>query len=73
MKTVATFTTPEEAHNLRAFLEGNGIAASVRDENMGASYSMAIGGVKVDVEDIDFDRAVALLTGVADGVDETGE
>jgi hypothetical protein len=60
LRTVATFAKPEEAHNLRAFLEGNGIQAFVRDENTGASYSTAIGGIRVEVGDADFERSVAL-------------
>jgi len=65
LKTVATFTTPEDAHNLRGFLESQGVAAYVRDENMAASYSIAIGGVKVDVDEADFDRSVALYASVS--------
>ncbi len=70
MKTIVTFSTVEEAYNLRAFLENNEVTAYVRDENMAASYSMAIGGVKVDVEDEDFDRASALYAGVTGGTDD---
>ncbi len=62
LKTVATFPKPEEAHNFRAFLEGNGIQAFVRDEETGASYSLAIGGIRVDVAETDFDRAKALYS-----------
>ena len=61
MKTLASFVTAEDAHNLRGFLESCGIPAFVRDENTAASYSIAIGGVKVDVEDADYDRAAELL------------
>ena len=67
MKTIAAFSTVEEAYNLRAFLASNDIAAFIRDENMAATYSMAIGGVKVDVADEDHDRAAALYAGVSDG------
>ena len=73
MKTIATFSTVEEAYNLRAFLANNGMTAFVRDENMAASYSMAIGGVKLDVEDEDFDRATALYASVSDGRATTTE
>jgi hypothetical protein len=62
LKTIATFAKAEEAHNLRAFLEANGIQAFVRDENTGASYSNAIGGVRVDVGDMDFERSMALYS-----------
>jgi hypothetical protein len=64
LKTLAAFTTPEEAHNLRAFLESGAIAAYVRDEYISASYSNAVGGVKVDVDEADFERALALYTAV---------
>ncbi|MDB6167216.1 MAG: hypothetical protein JWM88_80 [Verrucomicrobia bacterium] len=53
-----------EAHLLRARLEGSGITSYVRDENMIAVdwfYSNAIGGVKIDVADEDYDRALELL------------
>jgi hypothetical protein len=65
LKTIATFTKAEEAHNLRAFLESNGIQAFVRDENMGASYSNAIGGIRVDVNEMDFERSAALYSSVS--------
>lgn len=57
MKSLASFSKAEDAHLLRARLEGSGIAAYVRDENMVSVdwlYSNAIGGVKVDVADEDF-------------------
>ena len=63
MRTVAAFTKAEDAHNLRAFLEGSGIAAFVRDENVVAAdplYANAIGGVRVDVAESDFERSVSL-------------
>jgi Putative prokaryotic signal transducing protein len=64
MRTVAAFSKVEEAHLLRASLEGNGIAAFVRDEFTVAAnplYANAIGGVKVEVADEDFDRAREIL------------
>lgn len=64
MKTVAAFTKVEEAHLLRASLEGSGIAAFVRDEFTVAAnplYANAIGGVKVEVADEDYDRALEVL------------
>jgi hypothetical protein len=64
MKTIAAFSKAEEAHLLRARLEGSGIAAYVRDEYMVTldwMYSNAIGGVKVEVADEDYPAAVELL------------
>ena len=49
---------------MRAHLEGSGIAAFVRDDHTVAAdwaLSNAIGGVKVEVADEDFEAAIALL------------
>ena len=73
LKTIATFNKPEDAHNLRAFLEGFGIAAFVRDEHMAASYALAIGGVRVEVEDADYEKSVAFLAGTPAGEPEAGD
>jgi hypothetical protein len=61
MKTLAAFSNPMGAHLLIARLEGSGIKAFTRDENivqleMGATN--AFGGVKVDVADEDYKKAV---------------
>ena len=64
MKLLATFLQPEQAYLLRALLEGSGIKSFVRDDNTVAAdwaLSNAIGGVKVDVADEDYDAAVALV------------
>ncbi|HTX64544.1 MAG TPA: DUF2007 domain-containing protein [Opitutaceae bacterium] len=64
MRTIAAFTTIEEAYLLKSRLEGSGVAAFVRDEFTVAAnplYSNAIGGVKVEVADDDFDRALEVL------------
>lgn len=64
MRTLATFGHPDQAHLLRMRLEGCGIAAFVRDEHMVALdwlASLAVGGVKVDVADEDYEAARALL------------
>jgi hypothetical protein len=63
MKTLATFSNPTNAHLLIARLESSGIRAFARDENvvsieMGATT--AFGGVKVDVADEDYARALAI-------------
>jgi hypothetical protein len=64
MKILTSFGKAEEAHLLRARLEGSGIAAYVRDENIVTAdwlYSGAVGGVKVEVQDEDFEAASDLL------------
>jgi hypothetical protein len=68
MKTLASFNLPMDAYLLRARLEGNGIASYIRDENLVTLdwlYANAVGGVKVDVMDEDYDQALELLE--ADG------
>jgi hypothetical protein len=70
MKTLATFSNPTGAHLLIARLEGSGIRAFARDENvvsieMGATN--AFGGVKVDVADEDYARAVEIKDAPAVG------
>lgn len=60
MKIVARFSTPAEAHLLVARLSSAGIAASIRDEytvTFNWLLSNAIGGVKVEVPEDDFDAA----------------
>jgi hypothetical protein len=56
MKTIATFSKPEEAHLFRTRLEAAGIPAFVQDEYFVQNdwlWSNAIGGVRVQVEDED--------------------
>jgi hypothetical protein len=60
MQTVATFTTPEDAHLFRAFLESNGIEGFLLDEyfvQLFWHYSNAIGGVRLAVDDEDLESA----------------
>ena len=61
MKTLATFSEAMGAQLLRTRLEGNGITAYVLDENMAALAAYAIGGIRVDVADEDYDEAVRLM------------
>jgi hypothetical protein len=64
MKTLASFNLPMDAYLLRARLEGSGITAYVRDENLVTLdwlYSNAVGGVKVDVMDEDYERALEIF------------
>lgn len=64
MRTLAAFNQPMEAYMLISRLEGNGIPAFLRDEYMVAIdwlAANAIGGVKVDVRDEDYERALELI------------
>ena len=64
MQTVASFTEPVEAHLLRTRLEAAGVEAFIRDENLVSLVWLhpgVGGGVKVDVADEDFERALAVL------------
>lgn len=72
MKTLAAFNKPIDAHMLIARLDGNGIPAYARDEHMVSLdwlASNAIGGVKVDVADEDYAKALEFLAtpGLDDG------
>ena len=61
MKTLVTFGDPMRAQLLRARLEGSGIVAHVLDENTATLASYAMGGVRVEVPDDDYETAVQLL------------
>jgi hypothetical protein len=68
MKTIAAFSQPIDAHLLIARLAGSGITAYARDEHMVTLdwlASNAVGGVKVDVADEDYPRALELLASPA--------
>jgi hypothetical protein len=64
MKTIGSFSTPEEAHLVRCRLEAAGIPAFIRDEftiQLYWLYSTALGGVRVDVPDDRVEDARALV------------
>ena len=64
MKTIATFSKPEEAHLFRTRLEAAGVQAFVQDEHfvqLDWLYSNAIGGVRVQIADEDFDAVREFL------------
>ena len=64
MGIIATYSKVEEAYVAGSFLEANGVPFAVRDENMVTTnwlYSAAIGGVKLEVDDADMERARELL------------
>jgi hypothetical protein len=65
MKTIATFWKTEEAHLLRLRLGECGIPAFLLDENVTQLHpwrAAAMGGVRVQVEDSDFDEAERILS-----------
>jgi len=64
VKTIATFSKPEEAHLFRTRLEAAGIPAYVQDEyliQMDWFYSNAIGGVRVQIADENLEAAREFL------------
>ena len=64
MKTIATFKKEHEAHLLRIKLEDCGVPAIVSDDitaGVAPYLTNAIGGIKVQVADEDFDKAQAAL------------
>ena len=60
MTTIATFTTPEDAHLFRAYLGAQEIEGFLLDEyfvQLFWYYSNALGGVRVVVDDADAEAA----------------
>lgn len=65
MTTVATFTTPEDAHLFRAFLGAHEIEGFLHDEYLVQlywCYSNTIGGVRLVVQNDDEEEAAQLYT-----------
>ena len=65
MKTIATFWKTEEAHLLRLRLGEAGIPAFLQDEHITQLHpwrAAAIGGVRVQVAESDFDEALRILS-----------
>lgn len=64
MKTVATFSTPTEAQLVIARLRSAGIETNLRDEltvTTDWALSNAVGGVKIEVADDDWEAAREIL------------
>lgn len=64
MKRIASYSKPEEAWLAASVLEGSGIDCNVRDDEMVSAYwlaSNAVGGVKLEVREEDYERARELL------------
>lgn len=61
MKTIRTYVNVVEAEMDRQVLENEGVRACVMDENMGAMFHVAVGGVKLMVDDADVEKAEEIL------------
>jgi predicted Zn-ribbon and HTH transcriptional regulator len=71
--TIATFSYPTEAHLYKTKLESEGIDAFVADEHMVQAnwlYSLAIGGVRLQVKESEAEEALSILRGISTNAHE---
>lgn len=71
--TVATFSQPTEAHILKGRLEAEGIPCFLGDEHIIAAqplYSVAVGGVKLQVTEGDEEEARVMIARIQAGMSE---
>jgi hypothetical protein len=71
--TVATFSQPTEAHILKGRLEAEGIPCFLGDEHIISAqplYSVAVGGVKLQVTEGDVEEALEMLARIQGGTSE---
>ena len=71
--TIATYTYPLEAHLSKAKLESEGIDSAVIDEhiiNANWLYSIAVGGVKLQVRESDVKQAQQILDSIPAHISE---
>ena len=61
MKTIRTFENGMQAEMVRQLLENEGVRACAIDENMGSMFHVAVGGVKLAVDDADVEKAEEIL------------
>lgn len=61
MKTIRTYVNAVEAEMDRQVLENEGVRTYVMDENMGSMFHVAVGGVKLMVDDADVEKAEEIL------------
>ena len=61
MKTIRTYVSAVEAEMDRQVLENEGVKACVMDANMGSMFHVAVGGVKLMVDDADVEKAIEIL------------
>lgn len=59
--TIAEVDHPHEASMLKSFLETEGISVYLQDEIVSQFYTMAVGGIKIQVSNVDAERAHQLL------------
>ncbi len=59
--TIATFMHPFQAHLAKTKLESEGIDVLIQDELTAQIYSTAIGGVKLQVEESNVEKATQIL------------
>ena len=59
-QTIATFLYPHQAHLAKAKLESEGIDVFLKDELM--MYSLAVEGIKLQVEEHHVEHALRILT-----------
>jgi uncharacterized protein YjbK len=62
--TIITFTLPQDAHFAKAFLESENIETFIKDEltvQVNNFYSNAIGGVKLQVKESDYEKGILVL------------
>lgn len=62
--TLKTFENAIEAHLLRSRLANEGVTSFIFDENimtLNPLYNIMVGGIKLKVPDVDFDRAQEIL------------
>ena len=61
MKTIRTYVNVVEAEMARQVLENEGVIACVVDGNMGSMFHVAVGGVRLAVDDADVEKAEMIL------------
>ncbi len=62
--TIRTYTYPQEAYVAKSFLESEGISVFLKDEfttQIHNFYSNAVGGVKLQVIESEYDQGIELL------------
>ncbi|MFH1051488.1 MAG: DUF2007 domain-containing protein [bacterium] len=62
--TIITFTLPQDAYLAKGFLESEGLETYIKDEltaQVNNFYSNAIGGVKLQVNENDYENGIRLL------------
>lgn len=64
LKTLITFTFPQDAHLAKGYLESEGVETHIKDEltaQVNNFYSNAIGGVKLQVNENAYENGIRIL------------